>query len=63
MDRYIYSGPVMQFERIVAPKWSAETSAVSEAKARSNLIFQYKKLVGLAPYAKITLPGKVMRAE
>lgn len=59
MDRYIYNGPVLHFNRIVANNWKAETTAVSEAKARSNMIFQYKKIAGLAPYAKVTLPGKI----
>lgn len=59
MDRYIYNGPVLHFDRIVANNWKVETTAVSEAKARSNMIFQYKKITGLAPYAKVTLPGKI----
>lgn len=59
MNRYEYSGAVLYFDRVVASNWKTETAAPSEAKARSNMIFQYKKLAGLAPYAKITLPGKI----
>lgn len=59
MGRYIYNGPVLCFDKVMASKWKAETTAVSEAQARSNMIFQYKKIAGLAPYAKVTLPGKI----
>ena len=59
MARYVYEGPVLQFDRVVASRWTAETTAVSEAKARSNMIFQFKKSAGLAPTAKVTLPGKI----
>lgn len=40
---YAYSGPVMIFDRCVADRWSAETWAVSASKAKSNLIFRFKK--------------------
>jgi hypothetical protein len=63
MARYIYEGPVLQFDKVVAHRWTAETTAVSEAKARSNMIFQYKKSAGLAPTAKVTLPGKIRTEE
>ena len=56
---YSYDGPVMEFNRIVTNKWSSVTRASSEAKARSNLIYQYKKQFGKAPNSKITLPGKI----
>ena len=59
MGRYIYNGPVLCFDKVVVSKWKAETTAVSEAKARSNMIFQYKKIAGLEPYTKVTLPGKI----
>lgn len=60
MHEYVYSGPVMEFDKCVSVRWQASTYAVSERKARSNLIFQYKKQTGRSPKSKITLPGKVV---
>lgn len=60
MTKYIYDGPVKSFDRIVATSWHGETIANSEAKARSNLIYRYKKEKGLSATTKITLPGPLM---
>lgn len=59
MNKYIYNGPVMEFDRCVAHCWKGETMAVSEKKARANLAFRYKQEQGKSPTAKITLPGKI----
>ena len=60
MALYSYDGPVLEFDRIVANHWKAQTCAPSEAKARSNLIYQFKKTNGKVPRTKITLPGKIV---
>lgn len=60
MALYSYDGPVLEFDKIVANHWKAETYAVSEAKARSNLAFQFKRDTGRVPRSKITLPGKIV---
>lgn len=60
MTLYSYDGPVLEFNRIVASRWYGETYAVSEAKARTNLAFRYKKETGRVPQTKITLPGKII---
>lgn len=60
MTQYSYDGPVMEFGRCVANRWQATTRAVSERKARSNLVYQFKKDNGRTANAKITLPGKIM---
>lgn len=60
MNHYSYDGPVMEFERCIADHWKGSTYAVSPSKARSNLIFRYKKENGKATNAKITLPGKLV---
>lgn len=60
MNLYLYKGPVLEFDRIVDDRWTAQTYAVSEAKARVNLAFQYKRETGRAPRSKITLPGKLI---
>lgn len=63
MDKYVYEGPVMEFDRCVVNKWRGETFAVSEAKAKSNLAYQYKKQNHKIASTKITLPGKITTAN
>lgn len=60
MALYSYSGPVLEFGRIVANNWQGQTYAASEAKARTNLAYQFKKNNGKVPRTKITLPGKIV---
>lgn len=56
---YTYEGPVRSFDDIRANRWHGETYAVSEGKARVNLIYQYKREHGLNMNTKITLSGKI----
>lgn len=63
MNYYTYEGPVLEFETCVAHRWKASTYAISEKKARSNLIYQYKKSHKKVPNAKISLPGKIILAS
>lgn len=60
MNQYRYDGPVMEFENCVAYRWKSSTNAVSAKKARSNLMYQFKKQNNMLPNTKITLPGKLM---
>lgn len=60
MALYSYNGPVREFDRIVANRWQGQTYAPSEAKARTNLAYQFKKETGRVPRSKITLPGKLV---
>lgn len=59
MQLYKYSGPVMEFDRCVFNKYEARTYAASEAKAKSNIAFQFKKKFGMMPNTRVTLPGKL----
>lgn len=59
MNSYYYNGPVMEFDKVIADKWSASTRATSEKKARSNLAYQFKLQNGKAPRSKITIPGEL----
>lgn len=59
MSRYRYCGPVKEFDNIVNSKWEASTEAPSEKKARSNLVYRYKREHGKTANSKITLPGKI----
>ena len=63
MKMYSYEGPVMEFNRCIANKWSGSTYAVTEKKARNNLAYQFKKEYERSPNAKITLPGKIVSDE
>lgn len=63
MELYSYDGPVMEFERVVATRWTGTTYAVSLSKARSNLTYQFKKQYNKVASTKITLPGKIMVVE
>ena len=60
MNLYSYIGPVFEFDRIVDNRWQGQTVAATEARARSNLAYQYKRETGRAPRSKITLPGKII---
>lgn len=62
-EKYIYNGPVIKFNTCIQSRWSAETYAVSPTKARSNLVYRYKKENGFANTAKITLPGELKLAR
>lgn len=60
--RYMYVGPVEEFGRCIAHKWTSTTYAPTEGKARSNFIFQYKRANNKLPTTKIDLPGKIILA-
>ena len=59
MNLYSYDGPVMEFDRIITEHWRGFTYAPSESRARTNLIYQFKKHTNRMPTAKISLPGKI----
>lgn len=58
---YAYDGPVHMFGTCVNSKWSGETTAPTERKARSNLIYQYKKQTKRSADSRVTLPGKLRK--
>lgn len=59
MNRYIYNGPVTSFGKPIANYWQASTLATTEKKARSNMIYQFKKQNNLGVGSKISLPGTI----
>ena len=63
MNYYSYDGPVMEFDRCVANRWTASTYAVSEKKALVNLSYQFKKNNNRIPSTKIILPGKLVLVQ
>lgn len=60
MNKYSYEGPVMKFGQCISNRWIGSTYATSKSKARSNLIYQYKKNNNLCLNTKITLPGSLV---
>lgn len=58
MKTYEYEGPVMEDGGYHLSRWKASTAAVSESKARSNLIYRFKKEYNIFMGARISLPGK-----
>ena len=63
MNKYVYDGPVKEFDDVVSERWHGETMAVSEKKAKSNLAYQFKKKTNRTSDVKITLPGKLTMVE
>lgn len=59
MPRYLYEGPVMEFEKMLVDNWKGETLAPSKGRAISNLKYQFKKNNNKLPGTKISLPGKL----
>lgn len=59
MPKYGYDGPVMEFGVCIANRWTGQTVAVSEKKARSNLAYQFKKHNNRIASSNVTLPGKI----
>lgn len=59
MNCYLYDGPVMEFQKVIARNWKSYTYAASEQKARCNLAYQFKKANNRIPDSRITLPGKI----
>lgn len=59
MPRYLYKGPVMEFNALLTDRWEGETVAPSEKKARSNLTYQFKRGNNRIAGTRITLPGKI----
>lgn len=57
---YYYEGPVLMFGNVVQNKWRGETTAVSIGKAKSNLIYKWKKANGKTAGSKVELPGKII---
>lgn len=60
MHKYIYDGPVLEFNTVIAEHWKGETMASSEKKARNNLAYQFKQQYNRVARSRITLPGKVI---
>lgn len=57
--KFTFKGSVYQFGKYIC-NWQGETFARSEAEARNNLLYQFKKKMGVIPSAGgYELIGKV----
>ena len=63
MPKWSYDGPVLEFNTCIANHWKGETFAPTEAKAKNNLAYQFKKNNRRVPSSKITLPGNLTTIE
>ena len=63
MQTYYYDGPVLEFERVIANRWTSRTRAVSKEKALCNFAYQFKVQHNKIMNAKITMPGKITIVE
>lgn len=61
--KYVYDGPVSSFGRCIARIWSGTTIAPTAEKARTNLMYQFKKENNMDPHVKIELVGKIYRVD
>lgn len=61
--KYVYDGPVESFGRCISRMWSGTTTAPTAEKARSNLMYKFKKENNMAPHTKIELVGKIYQSD
>lgn len=59
-SKFVYDGPVMQFDKLIMQKWHGETWATSERKALSNLSYRFKTEHNMVAGAKIALDAEFM---
>lgn len=58
MKEYTYDGPVYVHGNCYYRRWTVSTTAPSEKKARSNLIYRFKKENNVFMGTQVDLPGK-----
>lgn len=61
--KYVYDGPVESFGKCICRMWSGSTNAPTAERARTNLIFQFKKQNNMASNRKIELVGKIYQVD
>lgn len=60
MKEYTYDGPVYVFDECYLRRWTVSTTAPSEKKARSNLVYRFKKENNIFMGSRVSLPGKII---
>lgn len=61
--RYVYNGPVLEFDHLLCSNWKGETVASTEAEAKKNLQYHFKKENNRLLSSRISLPGKLKELE
>ncbi len=56
---YTYCGAVFKYDQLVADSWFGQTQAASEKQARSNLAYQFRKIMGYSPAVPLRLTGRL----
>lgn len=59
MHIWKYSGEVLMFGKVIARNWHGETSAETKDKAKSNLLYKFKKENNLQPWVKVTFVNDI----
>lgn len=60
--KYVYNGPIMKFGACIG-NFKTTTWANSAAKARSNILYQFKRENNMLPSCKLELGARVEVAE
>lgn len=64
MGVYMYNGPVLYYDKVLANNWTGLTMADSKAKAISNLKYQFKNKANLSSgVGGITFSGSVVEKK
>ena len=64
MGLYTYSGPVLQYDRVIQSNWKGQTYAETKKQAISNLKYQFKTQAHMMPtVGGIKLYGNVEEKE
>lgn len=63
MKKWEFFGSVLRYGKVIDPSWHGRTIAVSERKAYSNLMHQFKQQNGLTNATNIKLEGDITEME
>lgn len=63
-SKYTYSGPVCVYGKCICNHWEACTYATSDAKAKNNLMYQFKRYAGMRASAKsVSFHNAIIKEE
>ena len=57
---YSYEGPVFHYDCLVGNNFKAQTVAISPAKAKANIAYQFRTQIGKTNQYKVSLPGSLV---
>lgn len=62
-NKYVYDGPVKEFDLVVQDNWHGETWAESVKKAKNNLAYQWRMAHNRVAGSRVTLPGTLKKVS